>query len=179
MNLEKVGKFLAKERKRQGKTLQYISDVTRVSLLRLKEVESGYLDDKLAQVHVQGYIKSYAKCLNIDEHQLLRLLNSGDSQEKKNLKLIEPKKIDKSLTPFFNVTNISMGFAICMFAGLIVWARFVIDKYDIQSAERELETIQRNLSQISLESNQFCRDNSLPSYLKSSCVEEPLEREEE
>jgi len=163
MSLKKIGHFLSSERKRQRKSIHQISQITCISLLRLKEIEEGYHNPQLAPIYLQGYIKAYAQCLNIDFQQLLQLLHQV--KENQNLKLTQPKKIGKVLTPFLSIANISMMFAICMFTGLIGWTRVMIDKYETNSGESFL---QRNLSQTPFTQENIC-DENFPSYLKNKC----------
>lgn len=132
MNLSQIGRILSQERRKQSKTLEDIARQTCIRLVRLKQVEHGVYDKSLAQVHIQGFIRAYAKVLGLDARQF-DLSNSAVHEEK--LKLKEVENVDKELNPILTIVNMSFMLAILVFAGLIFWMRMALNQYESRTAQ--------------------------------------------
>ena len=65
--MESPGEFLKRERDLRGVELRQIAEASRVPLDQLEALENDDYDGLPHLVYVRGYIKSYCKCLGLDE----------------------------------------------------------------------------------------------------------------
>ncbi len=87
MQTKKIGQILADERQKQRITLTELSQVTRIKIEYLQALEKNQFDKLPSSVFVKGFIKSYARVLNLDQKSLLAILRR-DYQENKSGKLL-------------------------------------------------------------------------------------------
>ena len=67
-----MGAQLRQQRLQQGISLEEISRQTFIKLHYLYALEEGHFDQLPAPVYTSGYIRQYARMLNLDETQLIR-----------------------------------------------------------------------------------------------------------
>ncbi len=65
------GKILASERKKQGVNEEQAADALKITLSRLKSIESDDFKGFPSETYVRGYLKNYCRFLNIDETAVL------------------------------------------------------------------------------------------------------------
>jgi cytoskeleton protein RodZ len=70
------GRILAEARKKQNYTLEYISEHIKIPVPLLEALEASDLDRLPAMTFTQGYIRSYAKFLEISDEEILDRYNS-------------------------------------------------------------------------------------------------------
>lgn len=87
MQTKKIGQILADERQKQRVTLAQLSQVTRIKIEYLQALEKNQFDKLPTSVFVKGFIKSYARVLNLDQKSLLAILRR-DYQENNTGKLL-------------------------------------------------------------------------------------------
>lgn len=87
MQTRKIGQILADERQKQRITLSQLSQVTKIKIEYLQALEKNQFDKLPASVFVKGFIKSYARVLNLDQRSLLAILRR-DYQENKTGELL-------------------------------------------------------------------------------------------
>lgn len=80
MQTKKVGQILAEERQRQSITLSHMSQLTKIKISYLQYLENNQFDKLPPCTFVKGYIKAYARVLDLDQKSLLALLRR-DFQE--------------------------------------------------------------------------------------------------
>lgn len=80
MQTKKVGQILAEERQRQSITLARMSQLTKIKKEFLQYLENNQFDQLPPSTFVKGYIKAYARVLELDNKSLLALLRR-DFQE--------------------------------------------------------------------------------------------------
>ena len=68
-----VGDILKKKREELGLDLKEISKITRIKYDNLKAIEEGDFEKLPVEVYVRGYIREYAKILNIDPENVIDL----------------------------------------------------------------------------------------------------------
>lgn len=71
-NKDKPASLLKETRQHKGITLEMVHEATKISLDALKAIEQGYSVHKLQTFYYRGFIKIYAKYLELDETQVLQ-----------------------------------------------------------------------------------------------------------
>jgi cytoskeleton protein RodZ len=66
-----LGQELRRERELRGISLREIADSTRISLRFLQAIEEDHLDRVPGAFFIRAILRSYAKCIGIDENQVL------------------------------------------------------------------------------------------------------------
>lgn len=77
-----IGKFLKKIREEKGINLKIISQHTKISVSNLEKLEADNLDSLPNRAYVIGYVKSYAKSLQLNKEDCLELLDMTYGIEK-------------------------------------------------------------------------------------------------
>ena len=95
MELLELGTLLRKERERRGLSLENIAQQTRISLTSLEGIESGRSDLLPHPVYVRGFIKVYAKHLEMDLGEILSELKfeKEDAPYKPVYKSASPERV--------------------------------------------------------------------------------------
>ena len=97
MVLSGVGSALREERLRRQFTLEHVSNVTRISARYLEAIENDRPQDLPGAVFVRGFVRQYARFLDLPAEELLSRLPRVDS-ENAALPLPPPKEF----RPFWN-----------------------------------------------------------------------------
>ena len=88
-----LGEKLTKFRKEARLTLADMAKATKIQLKYIEYLEAGKYEKLPADVYVRGYLRSYARYLNIDENVLIRLYD----QERNITKNIHPETPKKNI----------------------------------------------------------------------------------
>jgi hypothetical protein len=64
--------WLRAGRAQKGMTLESVAKVTKIQARTLERLEAGQLDGLPAEVFVRGFIRSFAKCVGLDEQEALQ-----------------------------------------------------------------------------------------------------------
>jgi len=102
MTKESVGEFLKRERELRQITLQEVAEGTKISIRRLRSIESDQFNDLPAEVFVRGFIKSYAEYIGIDPADAILRLEENLPQEEleiKKVRRLSPRQMEKSKSP--------------------------------------------------------------------------------
>lgn len=98
--MEEIGKVLANKRKDMRYTLKEVSEHLKIREQYLEYIEKAELDKIPGRVYVKGYIRQYAKLLNLKELDALENLQFGNDsntikdERSKNISLnFMPNKI--------------------------------------------------------------------------------------
>ena len=79
--METIGTYLQAKRKAKGLSLETINQKTKISLSSLEAMEADQFESIGAQTYVKGFIRSYARALELDPAEVLgRYQASKDSQ---------------------------------------------------------------------------------------------------
>jgi transcriptional regulator with XRE-family HTH domain len=79
---EKIGILLRKERKRQGISLEDISEQLKIIHAHLRCIENGETEDLPSELYFSLFAKSYAEFLGIDYSRTVEAINEEIDQEK-------------------------------------------------------------------------------------------------
>src|SRR5262245_60770661 len=63
--MESVGEFLRRQREARGMSLEEVARATRVPLASMERIEAGQFDELPGEVFVRGFLKSYARAVDI------------------------------------------------------------------------------------------------------------------
>ncbi len=96
MQTKTIGQILAQERQKQRITLQQLSDQTHIKIEYLQALEKNQFSRLPSCTFVKGFIKSYARVLDLDQKSLLAILRR-DYQESSQGKLL-PKEFINPVT---------------------------------------------------------------------------------
>ena len=69
--MQQVGEKLEEARKRQGITIREASDATKIRADFLVSFEQGTFDIKLPEIYRRGFVKNYARVLNLDPDKIM------------------------------------------------------------------------------------------------------------
>ena len=78
-NKDKQSCLLKETRQQKGITLEMVHEATKIPLDALKSIEQGYSVHKLQTFYYRGFIKIYAKYLELDETRVLQEYGMQDS----------------------------------------------------------------------------------------------------
>ena len=87
-----IGQFLANARMVKGFSLKKISHQTKISTSILEKLEGDLLEQLPNKAYVNGFVKSYAQILALNQDECLKILDETYSRNDKNTPL--PKKAD-------------------------------------------------------------------------------------
>ena len=69
--MDELGSLLREAREAKGLTLAEVQDEIRISSKYLEALENGQYENLPTQVHVKGYLRNYARFLNLDPKPLI------------------------------------------------------------------------------------------------------------
>lgn len=103
---DKQSSLLKETRQAKGITLEMVHEATKIPLDALKAIEQGYSVHKLQTFYYRGFIKIYAKCLELDETRVLQEYGMQDSAAPKpqssSVKENKQNKQSSSMIPVGN-----------------------------------------------------------------------------
>lgn len=71
MESESVGQYLRRHRQAKRMSLEEVSRVIRVPVVTLQRIEADQFDELPGEVFVRGFLRSYARALELDPEDLL------------------------------------------------------------------------------------------------------------
>lgn len=74
-DLKSIGLVLKKKREELSYTLEHVSEITRITLTCLRQIEGGNMDALPGLVFVRGFIRNYAKLLGLESDWMIEALN--------------------------------------------------------------------------------------------------------
>lgn len=86
--MESVGELLRREREAQGKSIEDVAKVTRMSAQTLAAIEDGRFSALPAPVYVKGHLRTYARFLGLDEEEIIQRYMRSTKQN-------EPTELDE------------------------------------------------------------------------------------
>ena len=132
-SLVELGQRLREARMRRGWTLEQVFDRTRIQLRYLEAIEAGNYSSLPATVYIRGFVRTYAKLLDLDEETHLQALDkaglvSATAFGKEGLERLARTTPEKSflslgwlrsLTPYW-VLVMAVGFVGVLAGGLAI-----------------------------------------------------------
>ncbi|PCI23953.1 MAG: hypothetical protein COB67_12205 [SAR324 cluster bacterium] len=74
-DLKSIGEILKSKREELSYTVEHVSEVTRISLSCLRNIEEGNLEALPGLVFTRGFIRNYAKLLGLESDWMIEALN--------------------------------------------------------------------------------------------------------
>jgi cytoskeletal protein RodZ len=79
--MDSIGAYLRRERELRHVSLEELVQITRVPLRMLQHIEEDRFDDLPGEVFARGFLRSYARALNLDCEQVLSRFAEGRKVE--------------------------------------------------------------------------------------------------
>ena len=117
--IENFGSYLKHERELRGFSLEEIATKTKISIHFLQALENNQFDDLPEKVFIKGYVRSFARIIGSDEHEMLNAFDDSidpPSSTETSGPLTKTKKIFQG-----KKTLLWLGLAVISLAGA-VWA---------------------------------------------------------
>lgn len=104
-----LGEKLRKLRNDFRMSLQDVSKATRIQVKYLESLETGAYDKLPADVYVRGFLRSYARYLNVDEQALVKLYERERNIQENLGRDSHPQSVQSSFAPLsFVITSRSL-----------------------------------------------------------------------
>lgn len=94
------GEALRSERQRRSVTLEDISQTTKVTVRSLQALESDAFDQLPGGILSKGIVRSYVRCLGLDENEWVTRFLDASGQRQENPAAVAAKENDKDWTKF-------------------------------------------------------------------------------
>ena len=116
-----IGQILKNSRLKKKKTIEKISERTKISIQNLNNIENGNFHLLAGEFYQKSFIKTYCKELRISDKKLLLMLNNPLSKSNEDSKLDEKKgeKLKKIRTSLINEKIPTMPLMVLASIGLI------------------------------------------------------------
>jgi cytoskeletal protein RodZ len=88
---ENFGEHLRREREVRNIALQDVSRTTKIPLRSLEKLEAGEYEALPGEVFVRGFIKSYARCVGLDDEDALLLYDSEREKKRAEVEESQPQ----------------------------------------------------------------------------------------
>ena len=105
----KAGDYLRKKREEQKIPLESVARVTRITLSNLQALEKDELHLSMSEVFVRGYLRNYAKFLQLNPDEILDLYQRPMDM-KNGLKQDEKPPIHPAFSLLKNISNLIFDF---------------------------------------------------------------------
>lgn len=144
-DLKSIGMILKKKREELSYTLEHVSEITRITLTSIRNIEEGNLDALPGLVFVRGFVRNYAKLLGLESDWMIEALNQtysggGGRQGAGNKEMMgdeQPQEAEKRV-PRLGYLAVLIGIVVVV--GAVVW-NLKSDNTFITSSEK-VETVQ-------------------------------------
>jgi cytoskeleton protein RodZ len=115
------GQLLAKARQDAGLSLEEVSEQLKIPLNVLKNIESDVAYDTLPEAFVRGYIRAYAKKVNVDESLVLQKKETTGAIDTSGLEMQSFSRRTKRKALERRLTIASWIIAIVLVIALVIW----------------------------------------------------------
>jgi cytoskeletal protein RodZ len=93
--LKALGEFLRQAREAKGLSLQDVQEVTKIRLFFLESIEKGDFNALPGQAYVKGFLRNYAKAVDISEQEVIDRYNQLiQEQTRTESSLTEPSMVE-------------------------------------------------------------------------------------
>ena len=136
--IENFGSYLKHERELRGFSLEEIAAETKISIHFLRALENNQFDDLPEKVFIKGYVRSFARIIGSDEHEMLNAFDDTmdpPSSTETGGTLTEAKK-------FFQGKKMLLwlGLAVISLAGAVWATSFLSQKFSVNSKKKVSES---------------------------------------
>lgn len=125
-----LGEKLREAREARGISISEVAEQTRISALYLEGIEADDYRTLPGGIFNKGFVKSYAKCVGVDEQEALqdyaRLVSSQDNLVEEDTKTYRPEVLTDDRSGSFSLLTIIFAIIIL---GLISWGAYTFAKY--------------------------------------------------
>ena len=144
-----TGQILKENRLQKGLSLSEVSSIIKINTRVLEAMEEGRLDKLPAKSFLKGFIRSYAKYLELDIDQVMQTYNEEIGEQPTTKKIADSSEnntnndSDKSIDELRGKSSsakIFMAVGITLLLILIIGVRRIVEKY-----EREKESVPHNV----------------------------------
>ncbi len=149
-DLKNIGLILKKKREELSYTLEHVSEITRITLTCLKNIEDGNMSALPGLVFVRGFIRNYAKLLGLESDWMIEALNQAytsgeDKQQSKSEQ--QTREVGKQEVSNNNLVYYFIGAAAII--GLLIVAIIIYKRPmdELNLTQESVETIQAVASQ--------------------------------
>ena len=127
--IENFGSYLKHERELRGFSLEDIATKTKISIHFLQALENNQFDDLPEKVFIKGYIRSFARIIGSDEHEMLNAFDDTmdpPSSPETGGTLTKTKKCFQG-----KKTLLWLGLAVISLAGAVWATSFLSHKFNV------------------------------------------------
>ena len=96
--METPGLMLKREREARGMTHAELSKITRIPVSALENIENNAFENFPAEVFVRGFLRNYARQLDISASDIMDAYNNLQSEQKPREEAIEPIVVSTETT---------------------------------------------------------------------------------
>ncbi len=150
-NFEDIGSLFIDGRVKKGLTQEDVSKILKVRITAIKQIESGEELESLGSAYSLGFLRSYAKLVDLDPENIIKNYKSSHSEKNTKFDYNFPsvKKEKKSLLPII---------ALCTFLFSLViyssWYYLNINKLETENKNiTNLDYDNNNLDYVKIEDN--------------------------
>ncbi len=128
--VQTIGEILSEARRKKQLSLKQVAEITKIRAEYLKALEEGNYSAFASEVYLKGFLKNYAKFLEIDPKRALALYRRENAEQKQNsikspdIKLKE--KINPTLTPEKLIVSVVAIVAIAIIYYLFTQISYVL-----------------------------------------------------
>jgi cytoskeletal protein RodZ len=136
--IENFGSYLKHERELRGFSLEDIATKTKISIHFLQALENNQFDDLPEKVFIKGYIRSFARIIGSDEHEMLNAFDDTmdpPSSPETGGTLTKTKKCFQG-----KKTLLWLGLAVISLAGAVWATSFLSHKFSASSKKTVSES---------------------------------------
>lgn len=135
---ETIGAYLKRVRTTCGHTLEDVANVTKINPRYLEAIEKDEFSKIPGDTFLQGFLRSYSRFLNIDEHEITGKLKEINKTELNSLPLNTPEEYKKDRGSGIRITPKNIKIILTSAGGLVVILLLVL----FFGSGRETSTIQ-------------------------------------
>ncbi len=180
-DLKSIGRILKKKREEHTYTLEHVSEITRITLTSLRNIEDGNLGDLPGLVFVRGFIRNYAKLLGLESDWMIEALNqtynlNGEKKSPQIKKGDSTSTTKESTESKIKFTSVGIVGAILLAGIAIYWSMNPVS--NLEEKRNKVETVQAIETEDSIEtvipSNEATKVNGESSVQTVNAVISPL-----
>ena len=123
-HFQRAGETLAAARIKKKMTLEQVSDHLKISIRYLQAMEACHYDQLPGTAFARGYLRSYARLMDIDEHQILDLFGETVQADEQVARLLKEKPLDQHGVPGGRwLAAVALVLVVGFVSGSVLWWR--------------------------------------------------------
>ncbi|WP_281646246.1 RodZ family helix-turn-helix domain-containing protein [Parendozoicomonas sp. Alg238-R29] len=164
-NFQRAGQALAEARKNKGLSLEDVSARLKISLPYLRALECCDYDQLPGTAFIRGYLRSYARLVELDETHILGLYGETVQADEQVARLLQEKPLDNHGFPGGKwLAIVSLLLLIAFMAGSVFWwnnqakpdvpepvSSLSVPVQELTEAEEPVETVIQAAPEISVQ----------------------------